>query len=148
MCRHFDPLFDTLGLEHYNYQSLQNSIFLDPYSLFASFFSGPIFSGQQHTPMDFQAKNRFENIVTTKLNIWPRPKYVNMSCNHKPGSLGFKYLTHHCSTALGATDCLIECKQRWCMPSNLILAAILCLKLRISLFRLGLNKYSILNSLS
>ena len=33
-------------------------------------------------PSIFRPKNWFENIGTTKLNIWPRPKYVNMSCNH------------------------------------------------------------------
>ena len=75
MCRGFDPLFSlwqdrarsfwgiflihqqqSYLLGYKNYQFLQNSIFLAPNSIFSSIFLGPIFSGQRHTPISFQAQ--------------------------------------------------------------------------------------------
>ena len=75
MCRGFDPLFSlwqdrarSFGgiflihqqqsylLGYKNYQFLQKSIFLAPNSIFSSIFLGPIFSGQRHTPISFQAE--------------------------------------------------------------------------------------------
>ena len=75
MCRGFDPLFSlwqdrarsfwgiflihqqqSYLLGYKNYQLLQKSIFLAPNSIFSSIFLGPIFSGQQHTPISFQAE--------------------------------------------------------------------------------------------
>ena len=69
------PFFDILRIEHdlfgvlflihqqqsyllgyKNYQFLQKSIFLAPNSIFSSIFLGPIFSGQRHTPISFQAE--------------------------------------------------------------------------------------------
>ena len=43
-------------LGYKNYQFLQKSIFLAPNSIFSSIFLGPIFSGQRHTPIRFQAE--------------------------------------------------------------------------------------------
>ena len=43
-------------LGYKNYQFLQKSIFLAPNSIFSSIFLGPIFSGQRHTPISFQAE--------------------------------------------------------------------------------------------
>ena len=43
-------------LGYKNYQFLQKSIFLAPNSFFSSIFLGPIFSGQRHTPISFQAE--------------------------------------------------------------------------------------------
>ena len=43
-------------LGYKNYQFLQKSIFLAPNSIFSSIFWGPIFSGQRHTPISFQAE--------------------------------------------------------------------------------------------
>ena len=75
MCRGFDPLFSlwqdrawsfwgiflihqqqSYLLGYKNYQFLQKSIFLAPNSIFSSIFLGPIFSGQRHTPISFQAE--------------------------------------------------------------------------------------------
>ena len=75
MCRGFDPLFSlwqdrarsfwgiflihqqqSYLLGYKNYQFLQKSIFLAPNSIFSSIFWGPIFSGQWHTPISFQAE--------------------------------------------------------------------------------------------
>ena len=75
MCRGFDPLFSLWQdrarsfwgiflihqqqcylLGYKNYQFLQKSIFLAPNSIFSSIFLGPIFSGQRHTPISFQAE--------------------------------------------------------------------------------------------
>ena len=75
MCRGFDPLFSlwqdrarsfwgiflihqqqSYLLGYKNYQCLQKSIFLAPNSIFSSIFLGPIFSGQRHTPISFQAE--------------------------------------------------------------------------------------------
>ena len=75
MCRGFDPLFSlwqdrarsfwgiflihqqqSYLLGYKNYQLLQKSIFLAPNSFFSSIFLGPIFSGQRHTPISFQAE--------------------------------------------------------------------------------------------
>ena len=75
MCRGFDPLFSlwqdrarsfwgiflihqqqSYLLGYKNYQFLQKSIFLAPNSIFSSMFLGPIFSGQRHTPISFQAE--------------------------------------------------------------------------------------------
>ena len=76
MCRGFDPLFSlwqdrarsfwgiflihqqqSYLLGYKNYQFLQKSIFLAPNSIFSSIFLGPIFSGQRHTPISFQAES-------------------------------------------------------------------------------------------
>ena len=43
-------------LGYKNYQFLQKSIFLAANSIFSSIFLGPIFSGQRHTPISFQAE--------------------------------------------------------------------------------------------
>ena len=43
-------------LGYKNYPFLQKSIFLAPNSIFSSIFLGPIFSGQRHTPISFQAE--------------------------------------------------------------------------------------------
>ena len=75
MCRGFDPLFSpwqdrarsfwgiflihqqqSYLLGYKNYQFLQKSIFLAANSIFSSIFLGPIFSGQRHTPISFQAE--------------------------------------------------------------------------------------------
>ena len=75
MCRGFDPLFSlwqdrarsfwgiflihqqqSYLLGYKNYHFLQKSIFLAPNSIFSSIFLGPIFSGQRHTPISFQAE--------------------------------------------------------------------------------------------
>ena len=75
MCCGFDPLFSlwqdrarsfwgiflihqqqSYLLGYKNYQFLQKSIFLAPNSIFSSIFLGPIFSGQRHTPISFQAE--------------------------------------------------------------------------------------------
>ena len=76
MCHGFDPLFSLwqdrarsfwgiflihqqqsylLGYKNYQF-FLQKSIFLAPNSIFSSIFLGPIFSGQRHTPISFQAE--------------------------------------------------------------------------------------------
>ena len=99
MCRGFDPLFSlwqdrarslwgiflihqqqSYLLGYKNYQFLQKSIFLAPNSIFSSIFLGPIFSGQRHTPISFQAEYPPRGDITPWL--WYR---INLRSHISPG---------------------------------------------------------------
>ena len=99
MCRGFDPLFSlwqdrarsfwgiflihqqqSYLLGYKNYQFLQKSIFLAPNSIFSSIFLGPIFSGQRHTPISFQAEYPPPGIWYTHSNSECLDLYWLLSC--------------------------------------------------------------------
>ena len=106
MCRGFDPLFSlwqdrarsfwgiflihqqqSYLLGYKNYQFLQKSIFLAPNSIFSSIFLGPIFSGQRHTPISFQAEypprgNTYINLKPSKPGSFWSHKILNLVTTH------------------------------------------------------------------
>ena len=101
MCRGFDPLFSlwqdrarsfwgiflihqqqSYLLGYKNYQFLQKSIFLAPNSIFSSIFLGPIFSGQRHTPISFQAEYPPPGPDQQKTICWIWFTYIFFIINH------------------------------------------------------------------
>ena len=67
-------------LGYKNYQFLQKSIFLAPNSIFSSIFLGPIFSGQRHTPIRFQAEYPPRDQAPRHLCAWFRKKNIAKPC--------------------------------------------------------------------
>ena len=144
MCRGFDPLFSlwqdrarsfwgiflihqqqSYLLGYKNYQYLQKSIFLAPNSIFSSIFLGPIFSGQRHTPISFQAEYwRTGYVIKSHSSVWGVITYTWSACQilaYKASFITPEWVSTHwplwlrCGSNL-ISDVIIS-KQR--LPSSL-----------------------------
>ena len=79
-------------LGYKNYQFLQKSIFLAPNSIFSSIFLGPIFSGQRHTPIRFQAEypprdscitGNDHNLIIQELSYFSKIICINLTLRYQ-----------------------------------------------------------------